>query len=97
MQAEEQQQAVRKSIQDFLQENIQNQHIEDDDDIFKLGYVNSLFSLKLIGFIESQFSISILDDELDIANFNSIDSMTAFVSAKKTPVNAKPVQETMSS
>lgn len=93
----EEQQELRKKIQVFLQDNIPNQHIEDDDDIFKLGYVNSLFSLKLIGFIESAFSISILDDELDIANFNSIDAMTSFVHAKKTALGAEPVQEAVAS
>ena len=56
--------------------------VGDSDDIFDLGLVDSLFAMQLVAFIESEFSITAEREDLDIANFCSIDALTAFVEAK---------------
>jgi len=56
--------------------------LADDGDFFELGLVDSLFALQLVSFVEQEFDISIEPDDLDIANFCSIDALNAFVSAK---------------
>ena len=56
--------------------------IGDEDDIFELGLVDSLFAMQLVTFVESAFSIAVERDDLDIANFCSISALAAFVEAK---------------
>jgi methoxymalonate biosynthesis acyl carrier protein len=58
------------------------EEIDDDDDIFALGIVNSLFAIQLITFVESEFSISVERGDLDIDNFCSIAALTKFVRGK---------------
>lgn len=55
----------------------------DEDDIFKLGFVNSLFAMKLITFIENKFHIRVENHEMDLSNFNSISNMANFVASKQ--------------
>jgi methoxymalonate biosynthesis acyl carrier protein len=56
--------------------------ISDEDDIFELGYVDSMFALQLVSFVEAEFSVVAQRDELDIANFCSIAALSAFVESK---------------
>jgi acyl carrier protein len=57
-------------------------NIRDEDDIFELGVVNSLFAMQLLHFIEKEFSITTEREDLDIKNFCSIAAMTEFVLKK---------------
>jgi acyl carrier protein len=55
----------------------------DDDNIFELGLVDSVFAVELVLFIEEKFDIAILDSELNIDNFNSVSRIKEFVRMKK--------------
>jgi len=44
--------------------------------------VNSIFAVELVVFIEDRFNITIENDDLDFANFASIDAIAAFVARK---------------
>ncbi len=56
--------------------------IEDDEDIFERGVVDSLFAVQLVAFVEQEFSITLEPADLDINNFSSISSLTTFVEQK---------------
>lgn len=58
--------------------------IEDDEDIFLRGIVDSLFAFHLVLFVESAFSLTVEPIELDINNFCSISALTQFVERKLT-------------
>jgi len=58
------------------------QPVNDSDDLFQLGLVNSLFAMQLVAFVENEFSITAEREDLDIRNFCSISAVTAFVEAK---------------
>ncbi len=58
--------------------------LKNDADIFALGFVDSLFALQLISFLEETFAIEVNDQDLDISNFNSVAAIVAFVNKKKT-------------
>jgi len=77
---------INKKIRGFVNENltIVNEEIEfaDTDDIFELGFVNSLFAMKLLTYIESEFVITVENDEMDLTNFNSISNIVSYVSSK---------------
>ncbi len=51
----------------------------NDDNFFKMGFVNSMFAMKIINFIESQYNISVPDKDLDINNFNSVNKIVSYV------------------
>ena len=74
---------IKSLIREFLLTNIQDKQLKDCDNIFELGYVNSLFALQLVALIEQTFELVIVDEELDTENFKSIDAMGSFVYNKK--------------
>ena len=57
----------------------------DDDNFFDLGLVDSPFAIQLVAFLEERFQIRVGDQDLDVANFNSINRITAFVQRKRNP------------
>jgi methoxymalonate biosynthesis acyl carrier protein len=61
--------------------------IDASNDIFQLGFVNSLFAMELVMFIEKTFGITIPNAELRIDNFRTADAMADLVS-RLTPAAA---------
>jgi acyl carrier protein len=72
---------VRRSIRQFI-ERAAPQGVRDDDDIFELNVVDSLFAMQLVLFVEDAFSMQVEQHELDIKYFSSIDALTSFVLSK---------------
>jgi acyl carrier protein len=56
--------------------------ISDTDDFFERGFVNSLFAIQLVTFVEQEFSITAEREDLDINNFSSVATLTQFVRRK---------------
>jgi len=77
-------QKLREFIQDHLTTLEEEVDLKDDDHIFELGFVDSLFAMQLVGFIQNEFQIEIESADLDLANFQSIDRMVAFIHEKKS-------------
>ena len=73
----------RLKIRDFMNRYFRNPDLKDDDDIFALGYVNSLFSSQLILFIEEEFMIMITNKDLKLSNFSSIEAIDSLIERKK--------------
>ena len=75
---------IKTQVKDFLQKRIgEDVQFSYEDDIFKLGLVNSLFALELVVFLENTFSITVENDDLDLNNFSSISNIEQFISRKK--------------
>ncbi|PQQ41558.1 acyl carrier protein [Photorhabdus luminescens] len=74
---------VSTEIRHFIESNITNLdddvELKDDTNIFESGLVNSLFSMRLLCFIEDKFSISIPDEYIERENFVSIERMQQLV------------------
>jgi acyl carrier protein len=66
-------------IRKFITGRYPNASIGDNEDMFSLGFVNSLFAMELVMFLEKTFDMSIPNDELRIDNFRTIASMTGLV------------------
>ncbi len=73
---------VRTKIRDFITKFFQNVELQDDQDIFALGFINSLFAMQLVLFVEREFGISVENDDLDISNFQSINAIVNLVERK---------------
>ena len=67
----------------FLSRFIRGHELKDDDDIFAMGFVNSLFAMQLVSFLESEFGITVEDEDLDINNFRSISAMLRLLAKKR--------------
>jgi acyl carrier protein len=72
----------KAKIKQFLCKSFRNHELKDDDDIFALGFVNSLLALQLVGFLEKEFDITIEDEDLDFENFSTIDNMDCLLERK---------------
>ncbi|WP_329048618.1 acyl carrier protein [Amycolatopsis sp. NBC_01488] len=53
--------------------------ITETEDIFSLGYINSLFAMELVMHLEKTFGVTIPNDELRIDNFRTAAAMTDLV------------------
>ena len=51
----------------------------DDDHIVRLGYVNSIFAMRLLNFVEREFSVTVGDDDIKLENFASVNAILALV------------------
>ena len=74
--------AICEKIRAFILASIHIPDLADDDNLFESGIVNSLFAVQLMTFIEKTFSIEIGPDDLEIANFKSIEAAAGFVNRK---------------
>lgn len=66
----------------FLSKYLRNHDLSDDSDIFGLGFVNSLFAMQLVMFVEREFGVTIDNEDLDIENFRTVDAIVKLVEKK---------------
>lgn len=68
---------IREMLAQFAAEDVQ-----EDQDIFSTGLVNSLFAMQLVLSLEQEFSFEVADEDLDINNFNTVNALVHFVATK---------------
>lgn len=74
-------QDIREKTLTFLEQFV-SVDVEDDEDLFASGLVNSLFAMQLVLFVEKEFAIKVENQDLDIANFRSVNAITSFIQQK---------------
>jgi len=77
---------ITATVREFIQRSFHGVQVENSDDIFALGFANSLFAMQLVAFVEKEFAIEIDSDDLDMANFRSVDAISALVERKLAAV-----------
>ena len=77
------QDGVRERTRRFISRLVAVDDFEDDYDIFEGGVVNSLFAMQLVLFVESEFGVSVDNQDLDLSNFRSIGAIANFVDRKR--------------
>ncbi|HEX2914454.1 MAG TPA: acyl carrier protein [Chloroflexia bacterium] len=73
---------IKSRIREFLGRFFVNYNLNDDEDLFALGFVNSLFAMQLVQFVEQTFGITVGDEDMDLDNFRSINAITNLVERK---------------
>ncbi len=77
---------MKENIREFIGDNMviydDDVTFTDADNIFELGFVDSMFALKLVTFIETEFGIKVGNEDLNLANFSSVDNIVNFVNKK---------------
>ncbi|HDX9580243.1 TPA: acyl carrier protein [Bacillus pseudomycoides] len=73
---------IKVKIKGFLNRFFRKRELLDDEDIFQLGFVNSLFAMQLVMFIEKEFGIRIDNQDMDLENFRTITKITELIECK---------------
>lgn len=77
---------LKANIRNFIESNLvvfeDEAEFGDDDNIFEMGFVNSLFAMKLVNYIEENHSIQVDNDDLEISNFSSVNRIAQFIESK---------------
>ena len=77
---------TERTIMAFITGRYPRAELTETVDIFSLGFINSLFAMELVMFIEKEFGITIPNDELRIDNFRTAASMTELVNRRLAAV-----------
>jgi acyl carrier protein len=76
-------QSTKETIKNFILDSINIPELDDDDNLFESGIVNSLFAVQLMTFLEKAFNIEVTMDDLSMDNFESINATSSFVQKKQ--------------
>ena len=77
--------STKARIREFLIEHIPEAEVTDDEDIFGLGLVSSMFVMQLVLFVEQEFGISVTGGDLQFDNFRTITRIDRLVTRKMAP------------
>ena len=69
-------------IRAFLSRYLRSREFSDDEDIFALGFVNSLFAMQLVMFVEREFNFKVESEDLELDNFRSVEAISGLVGRK---------------
>ena len=71
----------KATIKAFLSQSLRYD-LREDEDLFTLGFVKSLFILQLILFVERRFGITIANVPREIDSFRTVNAIAALVERK---------------
>jgi methoxymalonate biosynthesis acyl carrier protein len=74
---------IQTRVKNFLARVIPDHELGDKEDIFAAGYVNSLFAMQLVLFVEKEFHIAVQEADMDTENFRTVDAITQLVERKQ--------------
>jgi acyl carrier protein len=78
---------LKRDIRFFIIENFlygqDDKGLKDDVSFLANGLIDSTGVLELVSFVEERYGISVKDDELIPANFDSVDNLSDFIKKKK--------------
>lgn len=71
--------ALRHFIESNM--NVFDEDVEllDDTNIFEAGFVNSIFAMRLLTYLESEYDLEVPDEDISLPNFSSIIAMQTLV------------------
>ena len=75
-----------ETIRNFVIENFlfgrNDEELSNDDEFLKMGIIDSMGVLELVGFLEEEFKITLDDEELVPENLDSVNRIVAFLERK---------------
>ena len=73
----------KQRVREYLTYHIRDRQLGDDDDFFALGFVDSLFAMQLVLFVEKEFGVSIDGSEMRLENFRTVNAISDTVMRKR--------------
>jgi acyl carrier protein len=79
-------------VRGFVQENFlymhSNFHLADDDRLLDKGVIDSMSIVEMISFVEREFGVNAMEEEISDANFGSLAGIARFVADKQSALAA---------
>ncbi|MBR5329709.1 MAG: acyl carrier protein [Firmicutes bacterium] len=79
----EEMEARKEVIRKFFAEKRKKEVPADDTDLFENGFVDSLFAIEIVVFLEKEFKIKIKNKEITKDNFRNINNIANVVANAK--------------
>jgi len=73
---------VKTKIDDFFFRCTKHSNIDPDEPFFEMGFINSLFVMQLIMFIEKEFGIDVSNDDLLSSSLQTINGACEYIIRK---------------
>lgn len=73
---------IETKLRGFLAKYFRKHELQNDEDMFALGFVNSLFAMQLVMFLEKEFGLRIEAKDLNLENFRTINNIVKLVESK---------------
>jgi methoxymalonate biosynthesis acyl carrier protein len=73
---------IEMKVKGFLAKYFRKHELQNDEDMFSLGFVNSLFAMQLVMFLEKEFAVRIDTKDLNMENFRTINSIVNLIESK---------------
>lgn len=74
---------TKDKIRSFLSQYFKNYNLAEDENIFEKGFINSMFAMQLVMFVEKEFGFKIGPEDLDFDNFKTINAINSLIERKK--------------
>ena len=76
---------IRNELRNFIEQNLEVDDVSftDDDNYFEQRFVNSLFAMRLVNFVEDKLDIEVDGDDLALDNFATINRVMSLISRLK--------------
>jgi acyl carrier protein len=79
-------------VRGFVEENFLYMHsnfqLGDDDRLLEKGVIDSMSIVEMIAFIEREFGVNAMEEEISEANFGSLAGIGRFVTEKQSALAA---------
>ena len=78
--------AIRKRLREFVGKNFymaDPDSFTDKTSFLDQGIIDSTGVLELVAFVESEWKITVADDDMVPSNFDSVDALVAFVTKQR--------------
>jgi methoxymalonate biosynthesis acyl carrier protein len=75
--------SIKIKLRAFLQKHFRDYRLKDDEDIFAVGYVSSMFAMQMVLFVEKEFSMTIDNEDLKLDNFRTIEALARLIGRKQ--------------
>lgn len=84
---------VKERIRGFITSELAHDgpdaSLGDDESLLERGILDSLGLLRVLGFLEQEYQVTINDDEVIPENFQSINAIAAFVEKRRSGTSAR--------
>jgi acyl carrier protein len=78
---------ARERIRDYVHGTLLDKRepvrVEDDASLIKSGLINSLAIVELISFVERTFGISVADRDIEIDDFDSVNTICSMIDRRR--------------
>lgn len=75
-------------VRGFIQDNFlymhSDFHLADDDRLLEKGVMDSMSIVEMIMFIETEFGVQAMEDEISETNFGSLSGIARFIDTKQS-------------